>query len=45
MGRYSEKEHDLLMKNIKRFQRVLDFLDNHYTEKVGIDQLADLPSF
>jgi AraC-like DNA-binding protein len=39
---YSEKELEALIRNIKRFQRVLDFLDNHYREPINIDQLAGM---
>jgi AraC-like DNA-binding protein len=40
----SEKEHEVIMRNVKRFQRILDFLDSHYPEPISIDQLADMVS-
>jgi transcriptional regulator GlxA family with amidase domain len=41
---YSEQEHEVIMRNIKRFQRILDFLDSHYHETINIDQLAEMAS-
>ena len=37
---YSAKEQKLLLRNVKRFRRVSDFLDAHYAEKISLDRLA-----
>ncbi len=39
---YSEKEHSGIMKNVRRFQKILDFLDSHYREPITIEQLASM---
>jgi AraC-like DNA-binding protein len=39
---YNEKEHEMVIKNVKRFQRILDYLDSHFREPISIDQLADM---
>jgi AraC-like DNA-binding protein len=39
---YSEKERSSIMRNVKRFQQILDFLDNHYREPITIEQLASM---
>ncbi len=37
---YSAKEQKLLLRNVKRFQQVSDFLNAHYAEKISLDRLA-----
>jgi AraC-like DNA-binding protein len=37
---YSEKEYEVIIRNIKRFQFIIDFLDKHYHEPIHTEQLA-----
>ncbi len=38
----TSKEYDTRMKNLKRFNNVLEYIENHYNEKIAIEQLCDI---
>lgn len=36
------KEYDARMKNLKRFNPVLEYIENHYNEKIAIEELCSI---
>lgn len=38
----TSKEYDTRLKNLKRFNSILEHIDNHYSEKITINQLCSM---